>query len=276
MTHRDGSSTYVPTEGSYIPRKERDPISKLPAPTMELFIEEYKNIKKEHREYLARPLKYWNGVCTSLRTSRTPVNLSWLFPTYSFLFSRRFDYSLDDFSCDCGDHYSMYGEDYSDYGYEYDYEYDYDYGDDSDMVREEYKKYGLDFGDEEEDYSDDDRDSEDSESEEYKPIIKQEDDKTTVRMTNGAHPSAVEEVKVDVKQEIKEETRDGLVTEIPADPMLEKGATSTSSIPDTAPKPAATGSGTGEQTSRNSGIGPDVQTEGKRVSDFRSPSGWNS
>jgi len=157
----------------------------------------------------------------------------------------------------------MYDDDYPNYEYEDE--------DDYDMVWGEYENYDRSSEDEEEDYSDEDRSSEDPD--EHMPIVKQEDDKTTVRVTDGTHPSAVEEAKADVKQEIKEETCDGLVTGNPADPRLEKGATSASSVPDAAPEPVATGSGTGERTSHSLGIGPDLQTEGKRVSDFRSP--WN-
>lgn len=93
MRHRDDSATYVPAEGTYIPRKERDSGSKIPAPTMEEIIEEYEEIKKEHREYLARPLKYWNGVCTTPQPRRGHANFSWLFSTYFLLFfSRWFDH----------------------------------------------------------------------------------------------------------------------------------------------------------------------------------------
>ena len=84
MRHRDGSATYVPTEDTYIQTEQRDEDSKFPAPTMEEIIEECENIRKEHREYLARPLKCWDGVCTSLRPRH--VDLSWLFPVYFLLF----------------------------------------------------------------------------------------------------------------------------------------------------------------------------------------------
>ena len=88
MRHRDDSATYVPVEGTYIPRKECDSGSKIPAPTMEEIIEEYEEIKKEHREYLARPLNYWNGVCTTLqpRRRRRHVDVAWLFPMYFLVF----------------------------------------------------------------------------------------------------------------------------------------------------------------------------------------------
>lgn len=88
MKHRDGSATSVPTEGTYNPSGDHDPDSKIPAPTTEEIIEEYKKVKKEHAEYLDRPLKYWDGVCTTLqpRRRRRHVDVAWLFPMYFLVF----------------------------------------------------------------------------------------------------------------------------------------------------------------------------------------------
>ena len=80
MRHRDGSGTYIPTEGTYIPRGGRDPTSKLPVLTMEEIIEEHEEVKKEHREYLAHPVKYWNG------SPENRITRAWVFPTYFFPF----------------------------------------------------------------------------------------------------------------------------------------------------------------------------------------------
>lgn len=80
MKHRDGSATYIPVGDTYVPRGERDPDSKVPALTMEEIIEEANEVKKEHREYLASPIRYWNGARTTFRRGYT--DLSWLFPTY--------------------------------------------------------------------------------------------------------------------------------------------------------------------------------------------------
>ncbi|KAF9651494.1 hypothetical protein BDM02DRAFT_3184498 [Thelephora ganbajun] len=241
MKHRDGSATYSPNEGTYIPSKERDPNSKLPPPTMEEIIEESKEAKKEHREYLDRPLKYWNGVCTTLQSHqrrRRPVGISWLFPT-----------------CDCCDRYSMYDDDYPDY--------DYDYEDDYDMVWGEYERSGRN-SEEEEDYSDDD-DRSSTSSDEREPITKQEDDETTVRITDSAHPSAVEEAETDVKQETEEEICDEPVMGHLPVPKLDQEA-APGLTPDSAPfDSAATGSGIEERTPRDSKIGPNIETEGKRI-----------
>ena len=86
MKHRDGSATSVPTEGTYNPSGDHDPDSKIPAPTTEEIIEEYKKVKKEHTEYLDRPLKYWDGVCTTLQPRRRHVDVAWLFPMYFLVF----------------------------------------------------------------------------------------------------------------------------------------------------------------------------------------------
>lgn len=85
MKHRDGSATLVPNEGTYIPRGGRDPNSTLPAPTMEEIIKEHEEIKEEHRQYLARPVKYWDGVRITPQTGRYN-HLSWLFPMYFLCF----------------------------------------------------------------------------------------------------------------------------------------------------------------------------------------------
>ena len=83
MKHRDGSTTFVPREGTYIPQKGHDQKSRIPAPTMEERIQEHEEIKKEYRQYLANPVKYWNGA----RTARPRHYASWLFPTYFLLLS---------------------------------------------------------------------------------------------------------------------------------------------------------------------------------------------
>ena len=131
------------------------------------------------------------------------------------------------------------------------------------MDYEEYEHYGRDSEDEEEDYSEEDRHS--PSPDEHKPIIKQEDHKTTVRIADGAHLPMVEETNVDVKQEIKEEVHNGPFISHLTVPKLEKAEPSASSPPES----VATGSGTGKRIPRSSEIGPDVKTEGKRVSGFR-------
>ena len=173
------------------------------------------------------------------------------------------------FSCDCCDRYDDWGYD-SDYpGYDDDDGGDYDpmdvYDKYYDNVWGEYRNSEDEDEDEEEeeegDYNDEDRSPS---PDEHKEIIKQEDDKTVVRVTDGPHLSAVMKMKVDVKQETKEEIFDGPVVGHLADPKLEKEETPAGTIPDAVfVKSAATRNGTG--------IGPDVQTEGKRVSGFRSP-----
>jgi len=81
MRHRDGSATFVPKEGEYIPSK-RDANTNLPAPTMEDIIQEHEEIKKEHRQYLACPVNYWDGIRITPRTGRRRNDFSWLFQTY--------------------------------------------------------------------------------------------------------------------------------------------------------------------------------------------------
>lgn len=181
------------------------------------------------------------------------------------------------FSCDCCDRYD-------DWGYDDDYP-GYDDGGDydpMDMYDEYYDNVWGEYRnsededeneneeeEEEEDYNEDRSPSPD----EHKEIIKQEDDKTVVRVTNDPHFSAVMETKVDVRQETKEEIFDGPIIGHLADPKLEKKETPTGTISDAAFVKFAAGSGTGERASSSSGTGPDVQTEGKRVSGFRWP--WN-
>lgn len=281
MKHRDGSATFVPTEGTYKPSRERDSDSKIPAPSMEEIIEEYKKVKKEHTEYLDCPLKYWDGVCITLQPQRRRrhVDVAWLFPMYFllFCFSGCFDYLRDYFSCDCCDRYdSVVDDDYP--GYDYDYEDDYGYEGDYDpenAIDEYYDRVrgeSRSSEDEEEDYNDEDRSS--PSPEEHREIIKQEDDKTTVRVVDGPHLPAVMEMKVDVKQEIKEGVFDGPVVGHLVDLKLEKEETLVGTVPDaTLIESAAAGSGTGERASSSSRIAPDVQSEGKRVSGFRSF--WN-
>lgn len=81
MKHRDGSATYCPTEGRYEQRRDRDPDSKAPAPTMEEIIEGEKEVRREHREYKASPVRYWNGARTNPHG-----NFAWFFPMYFFPF----------------------------------------------------------------------------------------------------------------------------------------------------------------------------------------------
>jgi hypothetical protein len=54
---------------------------------MEQIIEEHEEMKKEHRQYLACPVNYWEGVRTTPQAGRGRPNLSWLFPMYLFFFS---------------------------------------------------------------------------------------------------------------------------------------------------------------------------------------------
>lgn len=134
------------------------------------------------------------------------------------------------------------------------------------MALEEYEDYERSSEDEEEeDCSDDNRNS--PSPNEHEPTIKHEDDKTTVCITDGAHLSAAEEANVDAKQEIKEEAFDGPVIMRLTDPKLDKQEAPTTPVPNATLESAAAGSSTG--TSRSSGVGPDVQTEAKRVSNFR-------
>jgi hypothetical protein len=263
MHHRDGSATYSPEEETYVQRKPSDPDSKIPAPTEEEIVEEAKEVKREHREYLASPVRYWNGVRTVPRRN----NLAWLFPMYFFFFPFPCGLTTNTtFSCDCADHYcSVYDDDYPSYD---------DYGDEYEPDYGEYGYYGFNFeeGEEEEDYTDDDRSS--SGADEQEPIAAQEDDKTMIRIIDIAHLPSVQEPQVDVKREIEEEPRDGSALAHPASLKPETEGIPGSSFvsnPTTSgsAEPVATGSGTGEQTSRTSGVGPDVQTEGKRVSDPR-------
>ena len=132
----------------------------------------------------------------------------------------------------------------------------------------EYEGYGRNSEDEEEDDSEDDRRS--PSPDECKPTTERGDDNAVVRMPDGAHPSAIEEVKADVKQEAgKEVTLSGPVI-MRLTP--EKEGNPASPTPDAAPGSGATGSG--KITSRaGSGIGPDLETEAKRVGDLRSL--WN-
>jgi len=147
------------------------------------------------------------------------------------------------------------------------YDDDYPRWDDYEDDYEEYYGY-EDYNnreDDEDDYDDEDDDTDDDHRSpspgEFKPTVKQEDDKTIVHTSDGAHPPEVGEANVHVKQEIKEETYDRVVgmVDVPV-----------STVPAAVPGSAATGSGTGKKASRGSGIGPDVQTEAKRVSGFRS------
>ncbi|KAF9792148.1 hypothetical protein BJ322DRAFT_1016020 [Thelephora terrestris] len=78
MKHRDGSTTYSPEEGSYLPRKERDPESNIPAPTVEEIAAEAKVVKEEHREYLVSRINYSKGARTTPR--RRHFNRARLFP----------------------------------------------------------------------------------------------------------------------------------------------------------------------------------------------------
>lgn len=131
------------------------------------------------------------------------------------------------------------------------------------MICDDYEAYGRNSEDEEEDYSDDYERS--PSPDEDKPTIKQEGDKTTVRTTEGPHPSAsaVDETKVAVKLEIGEENCTGPI------PKLKNEEKSASSVPGAAPESSVTGAK--KSAARSSGAGPDIATEGKRVSNLRSP-----
>lgn len=247
MKHRDGSGTFVPTDGTYIPRGHRDSNSKLPVLTMEERIKEHEEVKKEYREYQVRPVKYWNG---TPQTGGGSHSLAWLFPMYSPLFfSIRFGYLCTHFSCDCCDRYSAYDDYYLDYdddsyGYGYDYENDYE-----DMAYEEYEGYGH-YCDEEENYSDEEEDHSDV-------------DRRSPSLDGHESTTKSEDDKADVKREIGEEIRDGPVII----PKLEEY--SASSVPGAIPQPVVTGSGAEESAPRSSKIGPNIETEVKRVSAFR-------
>ena len=140
-----------------------------------------------------------------------------------------------------------------------------DYGDDD--------EYEPDYEPEYEDYpnAEDEEDSDDDRSslgpDERKPIVGEEG-KTTVHILDGAHPALAEEAQINVKQEIKEEIRDGPSVLHPFISKLEPEETAASSfVPGpTASEPAVIKSGTGKRAPANSGVGPDVQA-GKRVSD---------
>lgn len=262
MMHRDGSATFCPTEGRYISCADHDENSSIPAPTREEIIKEANEVKEEHRQYLASPIKYWKGVRTDPRRRRQP-DLAWLFPMYVVL-SRRFDYSHDDTSCDCGDRYLTVDDDYPswedgygdelDHGLGYDPYYEFHFEEDRDSEDDEENEEG--------DYTDDDRSS--LSPDEHEPTVKEEDDKTTVRMA-------------DIKQEIKEETHHELVSgHLTVLKVEQEGTPSFTSTPDpVASGSAVTASGTGDQAPRDPEVGPAVQTEGKRVSYLRSPGSAN-
>ena len=159
----------------------------------------------------------------------------------------------------------MYDDDYPGYPDD-DYEGDYDPDNEYDRYYDGVWGESRDSEDEEEDYSDHDRSSQSSDEDEE--IVKQEDDKTIVPVADAPRPSAVMETKVDVKQETKEEILNGPFIARFVDSKLEILA---GTVPGATPvECAATESGTGEQASTSSEIGPDVQTEGKRVSSCRS------
>jgi len=146
--------------------------------------------------------------------------------------------------------------DYDD-GYDYEPEYEPEYAD--------YEAYGLNVDSEED--SDDDRSS--LGPDEWKPMIKQEEDKTTVRILNGARPAIAEEAQVTVKQEVKvkEEIRDGPAVPHPIVSKIEPEETPASKhVPGpNASGSGVTGSGAGKRASPGSGVGPDVRA-GKMVS----------
>jgi len=251
MRHRDGSATSVPTEGTYRSSRDRDSDSKIPARGNHRGVQATQKgtcrVPGSPAQVLERSL-YHSPAQTQTRICQHC--LAFLNVFFAVFFSGCFDCSCNYFSCDCCDRY-----DYDDYGGDYDPENEYDSYYDG--------VWGESRGseDEEEGCSDEDRSSQSSDEDEG--IVKQEDDKTTVPVTDGPHPSAVMETKVDVKQETKEEVLN--------DSKLEIAMSLAGTVPDATPVAcAATGSGTGEQASTSSGIGPDFQTEGKRVSGCRS------
>ena len=175
-------------------------------------------------------------------------------------------YLPDDFSCDCcdrfDDDYPSWNDGYWNEDYEGDHNYEDDYNSEEGYDYEgEFDNGDPCYGD---DYSSDDRGS--PSPGEFKPTVKQEDDKAIIPTSEGTYLPGVEEAKVGVKQEIKEEIFDRGIAKVEA-PV--------GTVPPAVLGSAETGSGTGEQTSRSSGIGPDVQTEAKRVSCFQSHSGIN-
>jgi len=120
---------------------------------------------------------------------------------------------------------------------------------------------------EEEEEEDREDDSRSPSPGECKPTIERGGNETVVRTTDGVHPPAVEEAKVDVKQETSGEVLYGPVIMHLTIPKSEAEGNSTSPTPNATPESAATGSG--KITSCGSGIGPDLETEAKKVSDLR-------
>ena len=199
---------------------------------------------------------------------------------FPFSLSERFGRLHSRFSYDYADYYSGYNY-YPSYDDDYglDHEYEDDYDDNYDMVYRENEGYGRnsedeegEYSDEEEAHSDDDRRSPSLDEREptvkQEPIVKQEDDKTIACVADGTHPSTVEEVKVNVKQEIGEGIHDGPIVWHPG-LKLENEGSSASSAPGAIYQLVASGGGN-EKSTHSSKIGPDVETEAKRVSDRRS------
>lgn len=104
-------------------------------------------------------------------------------------------------------------------------------------------------------------------------MITQEGDKTAICITDLAHlPSAG--TQAHLKHEIKEEPRGGSSLAHPTilkpEPEVIPGAGFVSEpTASESAEPVVPRSIIGEKTSHSSGVGPDVQTEGKRVSDLR-------
>lgn len=139
-----------------------------------------------------------------------------------------------------------------------------------DETEDDQSSPSLDVEDGEEDRTNDDRSS--LSLDEHKPSIKEEDDKTTVHIVGGAHLLPAGEAQVDVKHEIKEETHNGPILTHPTILKLEPEVIPGSSfVPDLPPSESTATKGSArEQAFHKSELGPDVETEGKRVSDPRS------
>jgi hypothetical protein len=78
----------------------------------------------------------------------------------------------------------------------------------------------------------------------------------------------VGEAQVDVKREVKDRPTLTHPIILKLEP---EGISGFSVIPNPPPKSAASRSSTGDKVSHRSEVGPDAQTEGKRVSDPRLP-----
>jgi hypothetical protein len=133
--------------------------------------------------------------------------------------------------------------DYPSYDDGFDCDYDPYYEPEYEPEYEDHEDDGLDSEDEE--YSNDDRSSLG-----LGGFTKQEDDKTTVPTADSAPLPSADGVQAYPKQDVKEEKHDKL--EVEGIPSFPRDLTTSDT-------------GREKQASRNPEVGPDVQTEGKRV-----------